>query len=60
MKIHIKTSLITLTIEDEPAETGSSYARHSIPELLPAIKAAVDEALRLHDEANKLYEYRNS
>ena len=53
MKIHIKTSLITITIEDEPAETGSSFARHSIPELLPAITAAVDEAIKLHNEVKK-------
>ena len=53
MKIRIKTSLITLEIDDEPMETGTSYARHALPELLPAIKAAVDEAIRLHNEANK-------
>ena len=55
MKIHIKTSLITLTIEDEPNDSTNISPRHSVPDLIPAVKAAVDEALRLHEEANKLY-----
>jgi len=55
MKIHIKTSLITLTIEDEPMDSGSISVRHGVPELIPTVTAAVTEAIRLHTEANKLY-----
>lgn len=53
MKIYIKTTLITLTIEDLPNDAGSISARHSVPELLPAIEKAVTEAIKLHNEVNK-------
>lgn len=56
MKIHIKTSLITLTIEDEPKDGSSISVRHPVPELIPAITAAVTEAIRLHQAASKVYE----
>jgi len=53
MKIHIKTTLITLTIEDEPKDESSISVRHPVPELIPAITAAVAEAIKLHNEVNK-------
>jgi len=55
MKIHIKTSLITLIIEDEPNDATNISPRHTVPELIPAVSAAVTEAIRLHTEADKLY-----
>ncbi len=41
MKIHIKTTLITLTIEDDPNDAASISSRHS--------EAAVAEAIKLHN-----------
>mgnify|MGYP000222808372 CR=1 FL=1 len=55
MKIKIKTSLITLDIEDEIKEGGNGYLRHDIPDFITAVKSAIDEAIRLHNEANKEY-----
>jgi len=49
MKIHIKTTLITLTIEDDPNDAASISSRHSVPELIPAVQAAVEEAIKLHN-----------
>ena len=53
MKIRIKTSLVTLEIEDEADYTGNMTTNHVLPELMPAIKCAIDEAIRLHNEVNK-------
>lgn len=56
MRIFIKTTLITLEIEDEvhsDKSNNSGYGRHILPELLPSIKEAVTEDLRLHNEIKK-------
>lgn len=49
MKIRIRTSLVTLEIEDEPTVTNDGYTKRSLPELPAALKAAIDETLRLHN-----------
>ena len=53
MKIKIKTTLITLEIEDDVKEGNNGFLRHSLPDLIPAIKEAVTEAIRLHEEVKK-------
>jgi len=53
MKISIKTSLITLEIEDEPKVTNDGYTKRSLPELPIALKSAIDETIRLHNEVAK-------
>lgn len=56
MKIFIKTTLITLEVNDEvhsDKSNSSGYGRHTLPELLPAIEAAITEAIRLHNEIKK-------
>lgn len=55
MKIKIKTSLITLEIEDDVSTVGGMSLQHALPDLPIALKAAIDEAIRLHNEANKSY-----
>jgi hypothetical protein len=49
MLIKIKTTLIILEVSDEPNITNDGYTKHSVPELPTAIKAAIDEAIRLHN-----------
>ncbi len=49
MKIRIKTELIELTIQDAPEHTGGTYTNHAIPETIAAIKAAVEQAVVLHN-----------
>lgn len=53
MKISIRTSLITLEIEDEPKVTVDGYIKRSLPELPIALKSAIDETIRLHNEVAK-------
>lgn len=53
MKIRIKTTLIEIELEDEPRIGTDNYTKRSVPELPICIKAAIDEAIRLHDEVSK-------
>lgn len=53
MTIKIKTSLITLEINDEPFDCSNLFPRHSVPEISSAIKIVVDEAIKLHNEVKK-------
>ena len=50
MKVTIKTTLITLEVEDEPNVTNDGYTKRSLPELPIAIKSIIDEAIRIHNE----------
>ncbi len=50
MKVTIKTTLITLEVEDEPKITNDGYTKRSLPELPIAIKSIIDEAIRIHNE----------
>jgi hypothetical protein len=50
MKVTIKTTLITLQVEDEPNVTNDGYTKRSLPELPIAIKSIIDEAIRIHNE----------
>lgn len=50
MKVTIKTTLITLEVEDEPKVTNDGYTKRSLPELPIAIKSIIDEAIRIHNE----------
>lgn len=53
MKILVKTSLITLEIEDDLRITNDGYIKHNVPELPIAIKSIIDEAIRMHNEVAK-------
>ena len=50
MKVLIKTTLITLEVEDEPTITNDGYTKRSLPELPDAITSIIDEAIRIHNE----------
>lgn len=60
MKIRIKTELITLEVIDAPEHTNSSYTNHPLPELIPAIKAAIEQAILLHNSVKNEYRTGNS
>lgn len=49
MTIKIKTELITLEVKDSPSAAGTSYTNHPVPETIAAIKAAVEQAVILHN-----------
>lgn len=53
MEIKIKTELISLEIKDEPTITSDGYTKRSLPEVTIALVSAIDEAIRLHNEAAK-------
>lgn len=50
LKIHIKTTLITLDVEDEHTWSNDNYTMRNLPPLLDCIKEAVDNAIKLHNE----------
>jgi hypothetical protein len=50
MKVTIKTTLITLEVEDEPKITNDGYTKRLLPELPIAVKSIIDEAIRIHNE----------
>jgi hypothetical protein len=49
MKIRIKTELLEFELNDEPTMTNDGYTKHAIPETIPAIKAAIEQAVILHN-----------
>jgi hypothetical protein len=49
MKVTIKTTLITLEVEDKPKVTNDGYTKRSLPELPIAIKSIINEAIRIHN-----------
>lgn len=52
MKIHVKTHLVEIQVDDEPIiEDG--YTKRSVPSLNESIKAVITEAARLHNEVAK-------
>lgn len=53
MKIRIKTTLIEIELEDKPRIGTNNFTKRSVPELPICIKSAVDEAIRLHNEASQ-------
>lgn len=50
MVVKIKTELIEIIIEDSSAISSPSYTKISTSELPRALKAIIDEAVRLHNE----------
>lgn len=50
MKVTIKTTLITLEVEDEPKVTNDGYTKRALPELPFAIKSIIDEVIRIHND----------
>lgn len=50
LKIHIKTSVITLNIEDEHTWDSSGYTKRDLPKLPECIEYAVNQAIKLHNE----------
>jgi len=53
LKIHIKTTLITLDVEDEHTWSSDGYTKRNLPPLSDCIKDAVNQAIKLHNEVNK-------
>ena len=53
MKIHIKTPLITLNIEDEVTIHHDGYIKRDVPKTIDAVSAAINDAMRLHNEVAK-------
>ena len=54
MIITIKTTLIELTVNDQPTMGSDGYTKRSVPELPECIESAINAAIKLHNEvANK-------
>lgn len=53
LKIHIKTSLITLDIEDEHTWDNDGYTKRDLPKLPDCIKDAVNSAIKLHNQTKE-------
>lgn len=53
MTIKIKTTLITLEIEDNHVIGSDNFTKRSLPELPICIYTAINEAIRLHNEVKK-------
>lgn len=48
MKVTINTTLITMSVEDNPSIIDG-YTKRTLPELPISIKSIIDEAIRLHN-----------
>jgi len=53
MKIFIKTSEVTLQVEDNITLTDMGTNKRDVPKLDEAIKTAIEQVLKLHNEIAK-------
>lgn len=53
MKITVKTTLITLEVNDDLYVTSDGYTKRTLPDLNVILKSVVEETLKLHEGVSK-------